>query len=254
MSRRVCQRLTQALLRPQQDLQESLPLSAGGEASPVHPPTSGCWQLKKLILSGNPLGDASAPVLAELIAHSSHLKHLELERVGLTDAGCIQLASALNGTTAAPDCDDDQASPRDSSLESLSLFFNHMTDVTNLAFASALTTNYTLKYINLQVGRLTVINRTLLDMIRCNCTLESIKTPLSPTFGEERRLFNNYIKSYLRLNNAGRKRRLQSEGQTATCEEWVDAVIKVSDDLEAVFYLLRANPMICLLDATKELN
>ena len=258
LSRRACQHLTRALLRTQQDLQESLPLSAGGEASPVHPPSSGCWHLEKLSLNGNPLGDASAPALAELIAHSSHLKHLELNRVGLTDVGCIQLASALNGTTAAPDFVENQASPRDSSLESLSLFFNHMTDVTYLAFASALTTNSSLKSINLQVERQTDISRTgcqaLLDMIRCNYTLESIQTPLSATFGGERRQFSNYIKSYLRLNHAGRKRLLQSGGQEATCKDWVDAVIKVSDDLEAVFYLLRANPMICLLNATNALN
>lgn len=53
---------------------------------------------------------------------------------------------------------------------------------------------------------------------------------------------------YLKLNKAGRGRLLavmDGAGQEATRKEWIDAIITVNDNLEAVYYFLSRNPTLC---------
>lgn len=192
-----------------------------------------CNQVERLNLACNDLQDEGACALAVLVRQSNSLKHLELARCGISDVGCTQIAEAV---------------VFNSSLLNLGLSFNHMTDTSYVAFAQALSHNITLKSINLQTNRNNITYRgcdALLEMLKENFTLEHLSTMLSSdSFTTYQTLTGGQIRTWLRLNQGGRRKFLLHEA-SATRADWIDAIRNVQDDLSAVFYLLNANPLIC---------
>lgn len=61
--------------------------------------------------------------------------------------------------------------------------------------------------------------------------------------------YANQIRLYLRLNHAGRKHLFEGRGKEGLDEasktDWVRAIQSVNDDVNGIFYLIKANPAIC---------
>lgn len=191
--------------------------------------------LERLNLTGNRIGNTGALAIADLLQSNptSSLKHLALARTDIGDEGCLALAAALRVNT---------------SLLSLSLAYNSMTTVSFVGFAQALCVNRTLKSINLQVVHSNTNEigmeayKALADMLVDNMVLEDISTQLQvrDDRNAERRHAKWMVKTYLKLNRAGRHNLLK--GYTARKEDWIALLEEVSMDFYAIFYLLRVQP------------
>ena len=198
--------------------------------------------LEGLVLSDNPLGDQGATALADLLRPAStvRLKHLGLKVTGLTDVGCVYLAHALAGNT---------------SLQSLTLFGNHMTDASYVAFGETLRMykeTSQLKDLNIHTEPRNISRtgcKALLDMVKENYTIMNLTTPLRMRrprgyHGE----YGSDIEVFIALNNAGRKKLFRAglaDDNLPTKRDWIDAIDSVQPYFNAVVYLVRANPSIC---------
>jgi Ran GTPase-activating protein (RanGAP) involved in mRNA processing and transport len=190
--------------------------------------------LEKLNLACNNLDDIGAQGLAVLLGVHPTLKTLELHRTNLTDVGCRTLAEVLRHNAC---------------LTTLDMSFNDITEDAYIHVADALKFNHTLKSINIQVNKKMKIQacEALLAMVKENFVLESISTLMRVRFEpKEYHQFEDLlhqINTYLRLNHVGRNRLLHGD---ATLQEWGSSLVALRDDLNGLFYLMKANPaMIC---------
>uniref|UniRef100_A0A7S2YFL6 Uncharacterized protein n=1 Tax=Entomoneis paludosa TaxID=265537 RepID=A0A7S2YFL6_9STRA len=196
-------------------------------------------RLERLSLSANPIRDVGACLLAELLEDGSravHLKHLDLARASITDAGCCRLAKSLETNTT---------------LQTLGLAHNAMSNVTYVAFGKALKDhNRTLVSINLQCDRKKIdISgcEALLKMVEENYTMETVSTNLGTSYELKGIKFgySSRIRMFLRLNHLGRQKLLDQKG---TKEDWINTMISVQDSIQAIHYLLTTNPSLCQRD------
>ena len=192
--------------------------------------------LEKLNLACNELKEAAAASLADLIRNHAKLKQLELHRTSLTDVGCTLLADAVATNHV---------------LQSLGLSSNQFTDVSYVVWASALSQNDTLQSISLQADDKQITTtgaHALLHMIReHNYQLDHIGTSLSASYDRApagKGWYHSRINMYLRLNHAGRRILLQ--GKAASRSDWLQTVLAVQDDLNAILYLVQINPTLWL--------
>ncbi|KAL7556719.1 hypothetical protein ACA910_006272 [Epithemia clementina (nom. ined.)] len=206
--------------------------------------------LEKLKLANNPIEDEGALLFAEALEQGQQqqqqslsestaaiicrLKHLDLSKATISDAGCCRLARALMVN---------------STLVSLDLGYNNMTNDTYLAFGDALrTANRTLVSLNLQVDRTKVEPSgcaALLQMVEENYVLETLTTSLGSNRGYDpanKARYGYYIRIFLRLNHAGRRKLLEQRGTKA---DWIKAIVAVQDSLHAIYYLISTNPSLC---------
>jgi len=103
-----------------------------------------------------------------------------------------------------------------------------------VAIAKALRTNTSLKTLDLQCQ---VIGNEgleeLTSMMEANYTIESVRTT-------GRRLsLSEKIYMYLRLNRAGR---VLLAKEDATHSDWAELLVQAREDLDCLFYFVRANP------------
>ena len=110
-----------------------------------------CSSVQVVSLEDNLVGDAGAKSLAFVIKTSTTLRELYLGSNRVGDAGGLALAEAL------------AASPPSSSLQTLSLAFNGMTDATVDAWCAALTANTTVKELYLSANKLSAEAKTKLS-------------------------------------------------------------------------------------------
>jgi hypothetical protein len=90
----------------------------------------------------------------------------------------------------------------------------------------------------------------LLEMITRNYVLRDVSTMLAAGgVTNPHTAYANEIRLYLRLNHAGRKHLFEGRGKDSLHEaaktDWVRAIQSVHDDLNGIFYLVKANPAIC---------
>lgn len=126
------------------------------------------------------------------------------------------------------------------SLQELKLWSRQLDDTCCVAIAQALRVNTTLKTLDLQcqvIGNIGL--EEISRMMEQNYTIESVRTT-------GRRLsLTNKIDLYVRLNRAGRILLVKEQ---ASKQEWVDVLIEGREDIDAIFYFLRANPSILAME------
>lgn len=109
----------------------------------------------------------------------------------------------------------------------------------------ALQLNRTLKSLKIYVGTrepvAKEVSQSFLDMLETNYSLEELELYTIPCHDAR-------IKFLLKLNVAGRGRLI--ENNTATAKDWVDSIVKHSQDESVVFYLMSKNPSLCQLART----
>jgi len=79
--------------------------------------------------------------------------------------------------------------------------------------------------------------RAYLEMLQTNFTLQKTVMVFHPEF------LQPHSEYYAKLNRMGRGRLL--ENNSAGRVEWVDMLIKVKDDLDCLYYFLKARPILC---------
>jgi hypothetical protein len=179
--------------------------------------------LKALTLAESTISDAACVDIANALALNTNLIRLNLSDNKISDTGCQALARALESNTT---------------LERLTLFGNKVGNIGVQALAGALQGgNSTLRQLNL-AGNERIIGEKPYDalaaMLHENMTLEGLWVP--PADDESK------IKFYLKLNRVGRRDLLRNANQVRL---WANAFSSCADDLNCLFYLLRANPAVC---------
>jgi len=122
------------------------------------------------------------------------------------------------------------------SLQELKLWSRQLDDSCCVAIARALSVNKTLKTLDLQCQ---IIGNEGLEeitkMMESNYTIESVRTT------GRRMSLTSKIDMYVKLNRAGR---IILVKEHATKSDWVDVLINNHDDMDAIFYFIRSNPLI----------
>jgi Ran GTPase-activating protein (RanGAP) involved in mRNA processing and transport len=182
--------------------------------------------LETLNLAGNSICDDGARALAGLLRHQDRpsLQHLELSRGEISDDGCVALANAIQDNT---------------SLISLGLSYNKLKTPSYIAFAQALSTNRTLTSIDLEANGMEIAlkgQQAIADMLQENMDLESLKTVFCTV------TFDAAVSTFLELNCAGRRNLMRGNPLDS---DWIEAISKVNDNLNAIYYLVRAQPSLC---------
>lgn len=126
------------------------------------------------------------------------------------------------------------------SLQELKLWSRQLDDSCCVAIAKALKVNKILKTLDLQcqvIGNEGIEEIT--SMMEQNYTIENVRTT------GRRMSLSAKIDLYVRLNRAGRILLVKEQ---ASKSEWVDVLIEGREDIDAIFYFLRSNPIILSME------
>lgn len=181
-------------------------------------------KLKHLILAETNLTGVSSAMMEVSLRWNQSLEILNLADNSLGDEGCSHLASLLKTNTT---------------LKQLNICRNGIGDHGAIALSHALRhENSTLSSLNISGNyRLTSAAYPELEgMMQGNCTLEHFWYPSS-----SQALDNSSISSYLQLNKFGRKQLLQ---EMDNAEFWTNAIKHFANDLQAIYHLVRSNPIV----------
>jgi len=179
-------------------------------------------RLETLNLSSAYVADDGAEALAGLLeSRRCSLKKLYLNNANVKDKGMVRLAAAI------------MVNQR---LVAFSARDNAIGEPSFMAFANAVSTNHSLQHLDLRGGKIArPACQAFLSAVRNNNSSE-LRTLVLPC------KLSKHIRMYLSLNRKGRAELLRD---TSNDVAWIKCISYFSHNLEAVNYLIRANPYIC---------
>lgn len=197
---------------------------------------SGCARLaqalshskcKRLILSRHHGVTATGILsLSSNMVHSQHLVHLELQRIPVTDDGAVALADAIAEAS--------------STLKTLDLTINKISNRGAKALAHSLTTNTTLTTLNLTQNAIQLEGLQALEAAAAvNTTLDSLQV-YGHAAGKEGSVHVWRIKPWLRINRSSRQL-IKGPEQFLTP---LIARLAKQNDPERLFRLLKETPLV----------
>jgi hypothetical protein len=204
------------------------------------------------------LGILSGESLGSLCQSATSLKSLSLRHFRITEEHTRRICPAIAASTTLKEltlgkCQSDnkhldasmaQMLRDNSSLERFCLQLAESDSTAGgidlVEMAEALESNVTLKELTIWGATTEKSQKSFVDMIQINCTLENLW--LDETLVQ----FQSEIFLYVSLNQAGRRRLL--EDSNATKNQWVNVLISGRNSLDSIFYLLSMNPLLCNQD------
>jgi Ran GTPase-activating protein (RanGAP) involved in mRNA processing and transport len=163
--------------------------------------------------------------LAESLTANNTLERLNIADNKLGDISLACLLPALRGV--------------DSSLKVLNLQGNHIGTKGATELAAALRHHQRLEKINL-AGNHAIGNQAYQELELClqhNYTIKHLWLPTTTML-----LSGSMISCYLKLNKLDRKQLMGEHFHNS--DLWAQAILGCADDLECVYYLVRANPAV----------